>query len=51
MQLNGSTEGAACTVLTAAQYINNDNDLIIANSDQFVDHDINEFKNGAQKRR
>lgn len=49
IQLNGSTEGAACTVLTAAQYINNDNDLIIANSDQFVDCDINEFINEARK--
>lgn len=41
--LNGITQGAACTVLTAAQYINNDNNLIIANSDQFIDFDINDF--------
>ena len=39
IQLNGVTEGAACTVLTAMQYINNDDDLLIANSDQFVEID------------
>ncbi|MBI5078281.1 MAG: glycosyltransferase family 2 protein [Candidatus Yonathbacteria bacterium] len=41
--LNDITQGAACTVLTAAQYINNDDDLIIANSDQFIEFDINDF--------
>ena len=43
IQLNGVTEGAACTVLTAMQYINNDDDLLIANSDQFVEIDMNDF--------
>lgn len=43
VQINGQTEGAACTVLTAAQYINNKNDLLIANSDQFIEEDIDEF--------
>jgi len=37
------TEGAACTVLLAEQYIDNDNPLMIANSDQFVDTDINAY--------
>lgn len=37
------TEGAACTVLLAEQYINNDNPMMIANSDQYVDTDINEY--------
>lgn len=43
VQLNGITQGAACTVLTAAQYINNDDAMIIANSDQFIEFDINKF--------
>ena len=37
------TEGAACTVLLAEKYIDNDDALMIANSDQFVDTDINEY--------
>jgi len=31
------TEGAACTVLLAKEFINNDDNLIIANSDQFLE--------------
>ena len=37
VQLDGITEGAACSVLLASDYINNDEALIIANSDQYVD--------------
>lgn len=37
------TEGAACTVLLAEQYINNEDALMIANSDQYVDTDINQY--------
>lgn len=37
------TEGAACTVLLAEKFIDNDDALMIANSDQFVDTDINEY--------
>ena len=37
------TEGAACTVLLAEKFINNDDPMMIANSDQFVDTDINEY--------
>lgn len=37
------TEGAACTVLLAEEYINNDDRLMIANSDQYVDIDINDY--------
>ncbi|WP_290941858.1 glycosyltransferase family 2 protein [Hyphomonas sp.] len=33
------TEGAACTALLAKEFINNDEDLLIANSDQYVVHD------------
>jgi NDP-sugar pyrophosphorylase family protein len=41
--INGITKGAACTVLCATQYINNEDDLLIANSDQFIQFDINDF--------
>lgn len=36
------TEGAACTTLLAKDYINNDNSLIIANSDQFIEWNATE---------
>ncbi|MFA5490736.1 MAG: HAD-IA family hydrolase [Candidimonas sp.] len=36
---DGLTEGAACTTLLAKDLINNDNPLIMANSDQFVEWD------------
>jgi dTDP-glucose pyrophosphorylase len=45
------TEGTASTVLFARKYINNDNPLLIANSDQIVDIDINEFISDCQSRR
>ena len=41
--INYITEGAACTVLLAEKYIDNDDAMMIANSDQFVDTDINEY--------
>lgn len=37
------TEGAACTVLLAEEYIDTDDALMIANSDQYVDTDINRY--------
>jgi dTDP-glucose pyrophosphorylase len=37
------TEGAACTVLLAKEFINNDDALMLANSDQWVDLDINRY--------
>ncbi len=37
------TEGAACTVLLAEKYIDNNEGLMIANSDQYVDTDINMY--------
>jgi HAD superfamily hydrolase (TIGR01509 family) len=43
VETDGLTEGAACTVLLAKQYINNDSPLILANSDQFVEWNSNEF--------
>ena len=43
IQISGVTEGAACTVLLAAQYINNENELLIANSDQYINIKIDDF--------
>ena len=43
IDVDGITEGAACTTLLAKEYIDNDNPLIIANSDQFVDWNTSEF--------
>ena len=36
VQIEGLTEGAACTVLKAKDLINNEQPLIISNSDQFI---------------
>lgn len=41
--VNKVTQGAACTVLLAVDYINNSDELMIANSDQYVDIDINKY--------
>jgi HAD superfamily hydrolase (TIGR01509 family) len=41
--VDGITEGAAVTCLIAKDLINNDNQLLIANSDQIVDWDSREF--------
>ncbi len=43
IQTDGITEGAACTVLLAEEYINNDRPLTIANADQVLDWDSNGF--------
>jgi dTDP-glucose pyrophosphorylase len=43
VQVDHLTEGAACTTLLAKEFINNDEPLLIANSDQFVEWDSNEF--------
>jgi HAD superfamily hydrolase (TIGR01509 family) len=42
IQVDGLTEGAACTTLLAKDLINNDNPLLMANSDQFVEWNSNE---------
>ena len=44
IQVEGMTEGAACTTLLAKKFIDNDAPLITANSDQFV-----EFEDGWQE--
>ncbi len=37
VSINGVTEGAACTALMARDLIDNDDELLIANSDQYLD--------------
>lgn len=43
IQIDHITEGAACTTLLAKDLINNDSPLLIANSDQYIEWDSNEF--------
>lgn len=43
VQLDGLTEGAACTVLAAKDLIDSDAALMIANSDQYVDVSIDTY--------
>jgi len=42
--VDGLTEGAASTALLAEKYIDNDEDLLIANSDQFIEYEPENFK-------
>ncbi len=44
LPINKVTEGAACTVLLAKEFIDK-NPLMIANSDQWVNYDINKYIN------
>lgn len=41
--LDGVTEGALCTVLTAKVEIDTEQPLMIANCDQYIDTDINDY--------
>tara|TARA_B100000989_G_scaffold129199_2_gene95984 strand:+ start:4513 stop:5886 length:1374 start_codon:yes stop_codon:yes gene_type:complete len=43
VQVDGVTEGAACTTLLAKEYINNNDPLVLANSDQYVDWDSSQY--------
>ena len=43
IQVEGVTEGAACSVLLAREFIDNDEPMLMANSDQFVEWDSNRF--------
>jgi dTDP-glucose pyrophosphorylase len=43
VQVDGMTEGAACTTLLAKHFIDNDEPLVLANSDQYIDWNSNEF--------
>lgn len=49
VELDGLTEGAACTVLAASHLIDNDHPLMIANCDQYIDVDINDYLNDISK--
>ena len=44
------TEGAACTTLLAKELIDNDKELILANSDQYVDTDLIQFLYNARNK-
>src|SRR6476620_8676337 len=46
VQLDGVTEGAACSVLTAEAFLD-DSPLMIANSDQYLDVDIEAYLDAA----
>lgn len=48
--INKLTEGTACTLLYARKYINNNDPLLIANSDQIVDMNIADFIDDCSKR-
>jgi dTDP-glucose pyrophosphorylase len=43
VEVDGLTEGAACTTLLVKELIDSSNPLIIANSDQYIEWDSNEF--------
>ena len=43
LTVNGLTEGAACTALVARELIDNDEQLLICNSDQWIDWDPEHF--------
>ncbi len=43
IKVNEITEGAACTALLAKELINNDEELVIANSDQWINWDNQHF--------
>ena len=43
VEVDGLTEGAACTALLAKEFIDNDEDLLIANSDQVVEYSHENF--------
>ena len=44
VQIDELTEGAACTALLAKNYIDDSEDLLIANSDQFIEYSPENFK-------
>jgi NDP-sugar pyrophosphorylase family protein len=50
VQVDGPHGGVACAVLLASQYIDNEvDDLLLANSDQFVEMDFNDFIDRGRK--
>lgn len=51
VEIDRMTEGAACTILHARKFIDNDNPLVLANCDQIIDMDINDFIKDSISRR
>lgn len=49
IEIDGLTQGAACTVLAAKTLIDNDQPLMIANSDQYIDMNINTYLASIEK--
>lgn len=43
ISIDGVTEGQVCTVLKARDFIDNDEPLMTANSDQYIDFDIDAY--------
>jgi len=50
IHVDGITEGAACTALLAKDFINNESEVIMANSDQLVDLDLQRFINDMREK-
>ena len=50
IEVRGTTSGAACTALLAAEYINNDEPLVITNGDQILEADLMEVIRSFQER-
>lgn len=50
MGINQITEGQVCTVLLAKEYYNNEDPLMTANSDQWIDFDINTYLDSMNNR-
>lgn len=50
VSLDKLTEGTACTILFARQFINNEAPLLIANSDQLIDMNIRDYIEDASNR-
>lgn len=49
--IQNTTEGTACTILAAEEKINNNDMLLVANSDQLVDFDVADFVNDCISRK
>lgn len=47
--INEITDGQVCTALLAKKFFNNDEPLMSANSDQYIDFDINEYLDSIYK--
>jgi len=48
--IDGITEGQVCTALLAQKYFNNNEPLMSANTDQYIDFDINEYLDAMNSR-